>query len=122
MHDIVLYTTCFYPFSTVDTPALYNKSKLLLPNTLITDPQQIPNGLVCISREKDDEEGGFRFENGTTILGSRQGRSTTLQSTQLNQNGRYVCFDDEREWPLYIYLSNCECTLLGKATHTSQCT
>jgi hypothetical protein len=68
---------------------------------------------VCISREKDDEEGGFRFENGTTILGSRQGRSTTLQSTQLNQNGQYVCSDDVRKWPFHIYFNNGEyCTAL----------
>ena len=91
-------------FLGIRTLALYNRSKLLLQNTLITDPQQIPNGLVCTT----GVSGGltrFRFEDGSTILGSRLGQSTTVQSSQLNQNGRYVCFDGGREWPFHIYFS-----------------
>ena len=89
--------------------ALYNRSKLLLQNTLITDPQQIPNGLVCTT----GRNGGvprFRFEDGTTIHGRRRGQSTTVQSLQLNQNGRYLCLDGGREWPFYIrfYFNNGE--------------
>ena len=67
--------------------------------------------------------GRFRFEDGTTILGSRQGQSTTVQSSQLNQNGRYVCFDGGKEWPFYIYFSKGEYTLLdiqSRATHNTQ--
>ena len=50
----------------------------------------------------------FRFEDGTTILGSRGGESYTVQSSQLNQNGQYVCFDGGREWPFHIYFNNGE--------------
>ena len=85
--------------------ALDNSSKLLLWNTLITDPQEIPNGLVCTT----GRDGGwprFRFEDGTAILGRRQGQSTTVQCSQLNQNGHYVCFEGGREWPFYIYFNN----------------
>ena len=96
--------------------ALYNRRKLLLQNTLITDPQQIPNGLVCTTG-RSGGVGRFRFEDGTTILGSRQGQSTTVQTSQLNQNGRYVCFDVGREWTFSIYFNNhCELhiTVSGK--------
>ena len=92
-----------YPVQ-LGTLALYNRSKLLLQNTLITDPQQIPNGLVCTT--SGDGEVKFRFEDGTTILGSRNGQSTTVQSSQLNQNGRYVCFGGGREFPFYIFFVN----------------
>jgi hypothetical protein len=89
------------------TLALYNRnnSKLLLRNTLITDPQKIPNGLVCTTGVSGGV-GRLRFEDGTTILGSRQGQSAPVQSSKLNQNGRYVCFDGGREWPFYIYFNN----------------
>ena len=93
--------------TTLGSLNVYNSSKLLLQNTLITDPQQIPNGLVCTT----SVSGGvprFRFEDGTTILGRRQGQSTTVQSSQLNQNGRYVCFDGGRERSFYIYFKNGE--------------
>ena len=91
------------------TLALYNRNKLLLQNTLITDPQQIPNGLVCTIGMSGKPR--FRFEDGTTILGRRQGQSTTVQSSQLNQNGRYVCFEGGREMSFYIYFNNGEyCT------------
>ena len=89
------------------TLALYNRSKLLLQNTLITDPQQIPNGLVCTTGVSGGA-GRFRFEDGTTIHGSRQGQGTTIPSSQLNQNGQYMCFDGGREQPFYIYFGNCE--------------
>jgi hypothetical protein len=42
--------------------------------------------------------GRFRLEDGTTILGRRQGQSTTVKSLNLNQNGRYVCYNGGREW------------------------
>ena len=89
--------------------ALYNRRKRLLQNTLITDPQQIPNGLVCTT-SMSGGEARFRFEGGSTIHGRRQGQSTTVQSSQLNQNGRYVCFDGGREWSFHIYFSNGEYT------------
>ena len=91
----------------IGTLALYNKSKLLLRNTLITDPQQIPNGLVC-TNSMSGGIGRFRFEGGTAIQGSRQGQSTTVQRSQLNQNGPYVCYDGGREQPFHIYFSNGE--------------
>ena len=93
------------------TLALYSRSKLLLQNTLITDPQQIPNGLVCTSSVSGGAR--FRFKGGYTILGRRQGQSTTVQSSHLNHNGRYVCFDGRKEWPFYIYFNNGEYTSLG---------
>ena len=106
-----LYHNICPPSSTsIGTLALYNRSKLLLQNTLISDPQQIPNGLVCTT----SVSGGlvrFRSEGGTTILGSRQGESTTVESSQLNQNGRYVCFEGKRERPFYIYFNNSELNL-----------
>ena len=101
----------YFYFAIPGSLALYNRSKLLLQNTLITDPQQIPNGLVCTT-SWGGGEARFRFEDGTTILGSRGGQSTTVQSSQLNQNGRYVCYDGGREWPLYIYFNNGEYTIL----------
>ena len=94
------------------TLALYSRNKLLLQNTLITDPQQIPNGLVCTT----GGSGGmprFKFEDGTTMLNQRHGQSTIVQNSQLNQNGRYVCFDSGKEWPFYIYFNNSEYTLVG---------
>ena len=90
--------------------ALYNRSKLLIQNTLITDPQQIPNELVCTS-EVSGGVGRFRFEDGTITQDRRQGQSTIVQSSQLNQNGRYVCFDGGREWPFHIYFNNGELTV-----------
>ena len=98
--------------------ALYNRSKLLLQNTLITDPQQIPNGLVCTTSVSGGL-GRFRFEDGTIIHGRRQGQSTTVQSSQLNQNGRYTCFDGGKEQPFYIYFGNCEYTSLHGYTNYS---
>jgi hypothetical protein len=95
---------------TQGTLALYNRSKLLLQNTLITDPQQTPNGLVCTGRS--GEAPRFRFDGGATIHGSRQGQSTTVQSSQLNQNGRYVCYDGGREWHFHIYFNNGELHLI----------
>ena len=91
--------------STTGTLALYNRSKLLLQNTLITDPQQIPNGLVCTTSVSGGV-GRFRYGDRTTIPGSRGGQSYTVQSSHLNQNGRYVCFDGGRERPFYIYFNN----------------
>jgi hypothetical protein len=55
--------------------------------------------------------GRFRLEDGTTILGRRQGQSTTVKSLNLNQNGRYVCYNGGREWAFYIFFNNGEyCT------------
>jgi hypothetical protein len=107
-HIKTLYHNICPPSSTsIGTLALYNRSKRLLQNTLITDPKQIPNGLVCTTG-RSGGVGRFRFEDGTTILGRRQGQSTTVQSSQLNQNGRYVCFDGGRERSFYIYFNNGE--------------
>jgi hypothetical protein len=102
----ICHNACSLCTTTAGTLTLFNSSKLLLQNTLITDPQQIPNGLVCTT----GRDGGarFRFEDGTTIHGRRQGQSTTVQSSQLNQNGRYVCSGGGREWPFYIYFNNGE--------------
>ena len=86
----------------IGTLALYNRSKLLLQNTLITDPQQIPNELVCTSGMCGNAP-RFRFEDGTTILVSKQGQSVTVQNSHLNQNGRYLCSDDVSEWSFHIF-------------------
>ena len=97
----------YFYFAIPGSLALYNRSKLLLQNTLITDPQQIPNGLVCTT-SRSGGLGRFRFEDGTAIHGRRQGQSTTVQRSQLNQNGQYLCFDGGREWSFHIYFNNGE--------------
>ena len=89
------------------TVALYNNSKLLLQDTLITDPQQIPNGLTCVTSRSG---GSVKFGIGSNKkpVPSRSGQNTTIQSSQLNKNGLYICYDVGEDRNFHIYFDNGE--------------
>ena len=100
---------CIYP-PLLGTLAVYNNSKRLLQNTLITDPRQIPNGLKCFTGRSGSPV-NFEFENNTIMNVTSQGQNKTIQNYQLNRNGRYACTKSNLESirPFYIYFNNGEC-------------
>jgi hypothetical protein len=93
-----------------DTLVIRQNSKRLLRNTLITDPQQIKQGLGCTT-SRSGGKARFRLEDNATEVHLNYTKWTEFavritHEELVKRNGQYQCIDNRQVVPFNIYLGN----------------